>query len=111
MVEFEYIKANKINPLDAMGLRKALRNVERELKEGPRGGFFMGENPGRADILLEFPMSMIKHRNYVGLQTEFPALDKWLELVYERPAFKASLNKGNGYDLNTFTRSGREKKL
>ena len=111
MVEFGYIKGNKINPLDGMLLRKTLRHVERELEEGPSGGFFMGKSPGRADILLEFPLSMIQHRSYVNLATEFPALDKWLKLVYERPAFKTSLDKGNGYDLNTFPKFGREVKL
>ena len=111
MVEMKYIKANKINPLDALVLRRVLRNLERELEQGPPGDFFMGRNPGRADILLEFPMTMIKHRSYVDLETEFSALDKWLKLVYDRPAFKASLDKGNGYDLNAFTKLGREKKL
>jgi glutathione S-transferase len=70
------------------------------LKEGPKGGFFMGENPRRADILMEFPMSMVKHRNYVDLEKEFSALDGWLKRVYDRPAFKRCLEKGNGYDFS-----------
>jgi glutathione S-transferase len=85
---------------DGPEIRSILGDLERELKEGPKGGFFMGENPGRADILMEFPMSMVKHRNYVDLEKEFPALDGWLKRVYERPAFKRSLEKGNGYDFS-----------
>lgn len=89
---------------DAEGseLHGILQNLERELKEGPEGGFFMGKQPGRADIMMEFPMSMIKHRNWVDLKTKFPLLDEWLERCYARPAFKRSLEKGNGYDLNAF---------
>lgn len=48
---------------DGPELRNWLKHLERELKEGPEGGFFMGKQPGRADIMLEFPMSFIKHRN------------------------------------------------
>jgi glutathione S-transferase len=43
---------------------------------------------------------MVKHRNYVDLEKEFSALDGWLKRVYERPAFKRSLEKGNGYDFS-----------
>jgi hypothetical protein len=59
-----------------------LRDLERELKEGPAGGLFMGKMPGRADIMLEFPMSMVKHRNWVDLKSDFPELGRWLERVY-----------------------------
>jgi glutathione S-transferase len=86
--------------MDGPEIRSILGDLERELKEGPKGGFFMGENPGRADILMEFPMSMVKHRNYVDLEKEFSALDGWLKRVYDRPAFKRCLEKGNGYDFS-----------
>ncbi|TVY46555.1 hypothetical protein LOCC1_G005754 [Lachnellula occidentalis] len=79
-----------------------LRDLEYELKNGPKGGYFMGERPGRADILLEFNMSMVKHRNWVDLKAEYPLLDAWLERVYARDAWKTGLAKGNGYDLNMF---------
>ena len=90
-------------------LRGILANLERELKEGPEGGkaFFMGKEPGRADILLEYHMSSIKHRKWVDLPKEFPLLDAWLQRVYDRPAFKRSLEKGNGYDLSVFPKVSR----
>jgi glutathione S-transferase len=93
---------------DGPELRSILGDLERELNEGPPGGFFMGKEPGRADIMLEFPMSMIKHRNWVDLKSEFPELDKWLERVYSREAWKRGLEKGNGYDLSVFPRTGRK---
>jgi len=87
-------------------LRTILGHLEREFKDGPAGEFFMGKEPGRADIMLEFPISMVKQRNYLDLK-EFPLLDEWLERVYARPAFKRSLEKGNGYDLNSFPKLHR----
>lgn len=83
-------------------LRNALTDLENELKNGPPGGYFMGQAPGRADIMLEWPMASIKQRKHVDLATEFPALDAWLTRCYERESWKRSLQKGNGYDLTTF---------
>lgn len=95
--------------MDGPELRQALGHLERELKEGPPGGYFMGREPGRADILLEFPISYVKHRYWwADLEKEFPALHEWLMRVYERPAWKRSLEKGNGYDLSVFPRTGRK---
>ncbi|KAG0647276.1 gst3 [Hyphodiscus hymeniophilus] len=87
--------------------RAQLADLERELVEGPKGGFFMGEHPGRADIMLEYPISSIKHRNWVDLPKEFPKLNEWLQRVYDRPAFKRSLEKGNGYDMSCFPKTPR----
>jgi len=89
---------------DGPALRVVLNELERELKEGPEGGFFMGKEPGRSDILLEYPMSSIKQRGTVDLKSEFPGLDKWLERVCARDAYKRGLEKGNGYDLTIFPR-------
>ncbi|ATZ56031.1 Bcgst20 [Botrytis cinerea B05.10] len=105
MLDFNFI-ANGAGPmgklLDGPALRKVLGVLEKELKEGPEGGFFMGKNPGRADIMLEFPMTLIKQRGWVDIEKEFPALGEWLTRCYERPAWKRSIEKGNGYDLTTF---------
>ncbi|KAI9641761.1 hypothetical protein NHQ30_009618 [Ciborinia camelliae] len=87
---------------DGPAIRKVLGDLEKELKEGPEGGFLMGKNPGRADIMLEFPMALIKQRKWVDLEKEFPALNAWLEKCYERPAWKRSIEKGNGYDLTAW---------
>ena len=93
---------------DGPELRDQLADFERELAEGPKGGYFMGDHPGRADILLEWPITTIKHRSWVDLPKEFPKLDEWLKRVHDRPAFKRSLEKGNGYDANVFPKPGRK---
>ncbi|KAG9248251.1 hypothetical protein BJ878DRAFT_413168 [Calycina marina] len=111
MVEFGYIKGAKVNPLDAQALRKTLEHLERELKERPAGEWFMGARPGRADVMLEFYVSMLKQRQYLDLRKEFPGLDAWLGRIESRPAWKAAMEKGNGYDLNTFPKIGRKDKL
>lgn len=87
---------------DGPALKKVLGDLERELRSGPDGGFFMGAQPGRADIMLEFPMAMLSQRRWVDLKSEFPELNAWLERCYAREAWKRSLEKGNGYDLTTF---------
>lgn len=101
----------KAGVMDGPELKKWLCHLTRELEEGPPGGFFMGERPGRADIILEFRLSCCKHRHWwVNLEKEFPVLNEWLERVYSRPAWKRGLKKGNGYDLDTFP-NGRAGKL
>ncbi|KAF4629395.1 hypothetical protein G7Y89_g8756 [Cudoniella acicularis] len=103
-----YLDFGAIKPGDGPGaarlksLGSVLGDLERELKEGPKGGYFMGERPGRADILAEFQVSMVKQRGWADLKGEFPLLDAWLERVYGREAWKRALEKGNGYDLNVF---------
>lgn len=110
LIDFGALKAGS-GPLgarmDGPELRDQLRELERELVEGPKGGFFLGEHPGRADIMLEYPLTSIKHRKTVDLAKEFPKLDEWLERCHDRPAFKRSLEKGNGYDLSTFPKPAR----
>lgn len=111
LLDFQILRNGNVEKLgearakrcDGPELRMMLGQVEKELVEGPKGGFFMGERPGRADIMMEFPLSFIKHRPWwVDLKTEFPALDAWLERVYNRDAWKRGIEKGNGYDLSVF---------
>ncbi|KAF7912491.1 uncharacterized protein EAF01_001512 [Botrytis porri] len=93
----------KVEWLDGPELRELLTILDEELKNAPEGGYFMGKNPGRADIMMKFPMSFVKHRNRVDLEKEFPRLDEWLKRIYDRPAWKRGSQKGNGsYDLNVF---------
>ncbi len=64
MLDFRMVKTSPEGKrFDGPELRNILADLERELNEGPKGGWFMGKQPGRADIMFEFPMSMIKHRN------------------------------------------------
>lgn len=94
-------------------LRAVLGGLQRELVEGPKGGFFMGEQPGRADVMMEFPITFCKMADWVDLETEFPELDKWLGRVYERPAWKRGLAKGfdGVYDMGVFPKHGRQSQL
>ncbi len=95
--------------MDGPELRNFLKELERELKEGPKGGFFMGKQPGRADILMEFPMTSITQRKSVDMEKEFPELWAWLQRVYARPAWKRGLEKAFGgvYDLTVFPKKPR----
>ncbi|TVY81311.1 hypothetical protein LSUE1_G003350, partial [Lachnellula suecica] len=79
-----------------------LGDLEKELKGAPKGGYFMGEHPGRADILVEWQLSFAKQRKWVDLESDFPLLHAWLERVYARDAWKRAMKKGNGYDLTIF---------
>jgi len=98
VMDFGIVKNRASNTFDRPELRSILKDLERELKEAPAGGWFVGPRPGSADILLEFPMSTVKHRNWVDLKSEFPPLGPCLKKVYGRDAWKRSLEKGNGYD-------------
>lgn len=106
-VDFGVIKDAGI--MDVPALRRLLINLQKELEEGPPGGYFMGKEPGRADIMLEFQITFCKVRPWwLDLEKEFPKLDEWLKRVYERPAWKRAIEKGNGYDLSVFPHSGRK---
>ncbi|KAF7869895.1 hypothetical protein EAF04_004679 [Stromatinia cepivora] len=87
---------------DGPALRKSLGYLEKELKNGPEGGFLMGSHPGRADIMVEFMVTLVRQRGWLDLATEFPVVNEWLDRCYERPAWKRSMEKGNGYDLTMF---------
>ncbi|KAF7883934.1 hypothetical protein EAF00_011246 [Botryotinia globosa] len=101
--DLDFIRNGVVNCFDGPELREILTILDGELKNAPEGGYFMGKNPGRADIMMQFPMSFVKHRNWVDLEKEFPRLDEWLKRVYDRPAWKRRLQKGNGsYDLDVF---------
>lgn len=93
----------KAGVMDGPELRKVLGVLTRELKTAPPGGYFLGAHPGRADILLEYRISISQHRHWwLDLPKEFPEINTWLERCHARPAFKRSMEKGNGYDLSTF---------
>ncbi|CZT53463.1 related to glutathione S-transferase III [Rhynchosporium secalis] len=89
---------------DGPEIHNVLTALTRELKEGPKGGFFMGERPGRADVMLEFGLTSIKQRQSADLEKDFPELDAWLKRVYEREAWKRAVGKAYGgtYDLTVF---------
>jgi len=106
-VDFGIIK--EAGKMDVPELRRLLANLQKELEGGPPGGYFMGKEPGRADIMLEFQISFCKTRTWwVNLEEEFPLVDEWLKRIYQRPAWKRGMAKGNGYDLSIFPHQGRK---
>lgn len=110
-LDLGFIKNGEPAVADGPELKLVLAGFQRELVEGPGGkeGFFMGKEPGRADVMLEFPITFIKMAKWADLENEFPELDKWLGRVYERPAWKRGLARGfdGVYDMGVFTQKGR----
>lgn len=75
-------------------LKGAMRFVEGKLGDQE---WFGGERPGRADFVMEFPVSQVLQRGMVG-QGEFGEIRKWRERVEASEGWKRGLSKGNGYD-------------
>ena len=55
-------------------------------------------SPGRADFILTWPVDICTASGFIDLKM-YPNLDKWYARCHERPAWKRSLEKGNGYSL------------
>lgn len=77
-------------------MKKQLKYLEGQL-DGQE--FFMGENPGRADFMLSWPMDLVAERRWLGDLSDYPRVKGWRERCMERPGWKEGLKKGNGYDL------------
>lgn len=60
--------------------------------------YFMGQNPGRADFIMSFPMDQVDMVKMVDLEKDYPKLAAWRKRYTSRPAWKRALEKGNGYD-------------
>lgn len=54
--------------------------------------YFMGDEPGRADFVISYPMDQMAQRGHVDL-AKYPALKGWRERVLARPAWKNALAK------------------
>lgn len=79
--------------------KKDLGYLEKELGEKK---WFNGDNIGRSDIMLSWPMDMIAQRGWVDFKAEYPRIDAWRERIQIRDAWKKALEKGSGYDLTSF---------
>ena len=79
--------------------KKSMTFLEDEL-----GGneWFNGKGFGRADIMFTFPIDYIYMRKWMDLEKDYPRIAAWRRRVWERPAWKRGLEKGNGYDLTLF---------
>jgi glutathione S-transferase len=79
--------------------KKSLTFLEGELGEND---WFNGKEFGRADIMFSFPLDYIYMRKWADLENDYPKLAAWRKRVWDRPAWKRGLEKGNGYDLALF---------
>ena len=79
--------------------KKSMTFLEDEL-----GGneWFNGKEFGRADVMFTFPIDYIYMRKWMDLEKDYPRIAAWRRRVWERPAWKRGLEKGNGYDLTLF---------
>jgi glutathione S-transferase len=69
--------------------------------EAQLGGqdYFMGNEPGRADFMLSFPMDMAADNGWVENWATYPGLRAWRDRCRARDAWKRGLEKGNGYNM------------
>jgi glutathione S-transferase len=75
-----------------------LRYISSEL-EGQ--DYLMGSSPGRADFLLSWIYDNLYQRKLIRAD-DYPPVKAWRKRCEERPAWKRSLEKGNGYDVSGF---------
>lgn len=64
--------------------------------------WFNGEELGRSDVMLSWPIETMVQRKWVHLDRDYPKLAAWRTRILERPAWKRGLNKGNGFDLSSW---------
>lgn len=79
--------------------KKSLTFLESELGDND---WFNGKEFGRADIMFNFPLDYVYMRKWADLEKDYPKLAAWRKRVWDRPAWKRGLEKGNGYDLAVF---------
>jgi len=79
--------------------KKSMTFLEDELGDNE---WFNGKEFGRADIMFTFPIDYIYMRKWMDLEKDHPRIAAWRRRVWERPAWKRGLEKGNGYDLALF---------
>jgi glutathione S-transferase len=79
--------------------KKSMTFLEDELGDNE---WFNGKEFGRADVMLNFPIDYIYMRKWMDLEKDYPRIAAWRRRVWDRPAWKRGLEKGNGYDLTLF---------
>lgn len=80
-------------------LENGLRYLENELGEKK---WFNGEELGRVDFMLSWPLDTQAQRGWVDFPKRFPKLAAWRARVVERDAWKRGIAKGNSYDLTSW---------
>ncbi|TVY31517.1 Glutathione S-transferase [Lachnellula subtilissima] len=78
---------------------KAMKFLDSELGDKE---WFNGENLGKSDVMLSWPLDMIVQRGWVDLEGDWPRLAAWRKGILQRDAWKRGMEKGNGYDLKVW---------
>ena len=112
-IELLFHIAAKNTPWPLVYLMRAIRRAIQNSFTGPEfqkmmtylettlgdADWFNGEELGRSDIMLSFPLDTAAQRGWIDLEKDYPKLALWRKRILERPAWKRGIEKGNGYDL------------
>lgn len=104
--------AAKLSPFFIRPLFSALHKLLRKSYSGPELDlnfrylndqlgdeyYFMGSNLSRPDFIISWPMDICMAHDFIDIK-KYPKLEKWYARIHERPAWKRSLEKGNGYSF------------
>ena len=63
--------------------------------------YLMGSSPGRADFLFSWIYDNLHQRKLIRVD-DYPEVKAWRQRCEERPAWRRSLERGNGYDVSGF---------
>lgn len=88
------VKSNVHNNFTGPEYATQFEYLEKELTDE----WFNGKNLGRSDVMLSWPMDLLAAKKYVDFE-KYPKILQWRKKVQEREAWKRSIEKGNGYDL------------
>lgn len=96
---FSMLVAKRIPIMGRMVVRKIrpmvdvhLDFIEAELSSRP---WFAGDTLTAADIMMSFPLEAAKSRSLTGVS--HPSIDRWLDAIHSRPAYRRGLQKGGDY--------------
>jgi glutathione S-transferase len=113
ILEVVLLAASKLTPFFVRWLMALVHSQIRNQFSGPeldlyfrylddqlegRDYFMGGAAPARADFIISFPVDLCTAAGMVDI-TKYPRVEKWHTRVHDRPAWKRSLEKGNGYNL------------
>jgi len=87
------------NTFTSAELENTLSFLEKELGDKQ---WFNGEELGRCDVMIIWPLDLMAQRRWVDFENRFPKLAAWRGRILESDAWKRGLEKGNGYDLTTW---------
>ncbi|NDY89636.1 glutathione S-transferase [Ideonella livida] len=89
------ISAKVLGAFVSPNLQRQLDFMEAELAQRP---WFAGQAFTGADVMMSFPLEAAAQR--AGLTgARYPALQRWLDAVHARPAYRRALERGGPYSF------------